>query len=49
MLQDLIQRQLGVAYQLHYPCLLLHNLGFSSQQARFVSDHFDEAKRLEWR
>jgi hypothetical protein len=28
---------------------LLHNLGFSSQQARLVSDHLHEAKRLEWR
>jgi hypothetical protein len=28
---------------------LLHNLGFSYQKARFVSDHLNEAKRLEWR
>jgi hypothetical protein len=28
---------------------LLHNLGFSSQKARFVSAHLKEAKRLEWR
>src|SRR4029450_13274573 len=26
-----------------------YNLGFSYQKARFVSDHLNEAKRLEWR
>ena len=49
MIQDLIQRQFGVEYHPHYLCTLLHNLGFSYQKARFVSDHLDEAKRLEWR
>jgi transposase len=49
MLQDLIQRQFGVEYHPHYICTLLHNLGFSYQKARLVSDHLDEAKRLEWR
>ena len=49
MLQDLIQRHFGVAYHPHYICTLLHNLGFSYQKARFVSDHLNEAKRLEWR
>jgi len=49
MLQDLIQRQFGVEYHPHYICTLLHNLGFSYQKARFVSDHLDAAKRLEWR
>jgi transposase len=49
MVQDLIQRQFGVEYHPHYICPLLHNLGFSYQKARFVSDHLDEAKRLEWR
>src|SRR4029434_228169 len=29
-------------------CTLLHNVGFSFQKARFVSDHLDEAKRLVW-
>ena len=29
-------------------CTLLHNLGFSFQKARFVSDHLDAAKRLAW-
>ena len=27
----------------------VHHLGFSYQKARFVSDHLNEAKRLEWR
>ena len=49
MLQDLIQRHFGVEYHPHYICTLLDNLGFSYQKARFVSDHLDEAKRLEWR
>jgi transposase len=48
MLQDLIQRQFGVEYHPHSICTLLHNLGFSYQKARFVSDHLHEAKRLEW-
>ena len=29
-------------------CTLLHNLGFSFQKARFVSDHLDAATRLAW-
>jgi transposase len=49
MIQDLIQRQFGVEYHPHYLCTLLKNMGFSSQKARFVSDHLNEAKRLEWR
>jgi transposase len=49
MIQDLIQRRFGVEYHPHYICTLLHNLGFSYQKARFVSDHLSEAKRLEWR
>src|SRR5256885_1535616 len=28
--------------------LLLHNVGFSFQKARFVSDHLDAATRLAW-
>ena len=49
MIQDLIQRRFGVEYHPHYICTLMHNLGFSYQKARFVSDHLNEAKRLEWR
>jgi hypothetical protein len=49
MIQDLIQRRFSVSYHPHYLATLLHNLGFSYQKARFVSDHLNEAKRLEWR
>ena len=49
MIQDLIQRRFGVSYHPHYVATLLHNLGFSYQKARFVSDHLNEAKRLAWR
>jgi transposase len=49
MMQDRIQHRFGVAYHPHYLATVLHNLGFSSQQARFVSDHLHAAKRLEWR
>ena len=49
MIQDLIQSRFGVAYHPHYLATLLHNLGFPYQKARFVSDHLNEAKRLEWR
>jgi transposase len=49
MIQDLIYRRFGVEYHPHYICTLLHNLGFSYQKARFVSDHLSEAQRLAWR
>lgn len=49
MIQDLIQRHFGVAYHPHYLAMLLKNMGFSYQKARFVSDHLNETKRLEWR
>ena len=49
MIQDLILNRFGVSYHPHYLATLLHNLGFSSQKARLVSDHLNEAKRLEWR
>jgi transposase len=48
MIQDLVQSRFGASYHPHYLATLLHNLGFSSQKARFVSDHLNEAKRLEW-
>jgi transposase len=48
MIQDLIQSRFGVSYHPHYLATLLHNLGFSYPKARFVSDHLNEAKRLEW-
>jgi transposase len=49
MMQDLIQSRFGVSYHPHSLATLLQNLGFSSQKARFVSDHLNEAKRLEGR
>src|SRR5262247_1491744 len=48
MIQDLVQHRFGASYHPHYLATLLHNLGFSYQKARFVSDHLNEAKRLEW-
>lgn len=48
MIQDLIWREFGVLYNVHYVCELLKNMGFSFQKARFISDHLDEAKRLAW-
>ncbi len=48
LLQTLIEQQFGVLYNLHYVVELVHNLGFSYQRARFVSDHLDEARRQEW-
>lgn len=49
MIQDLILVRFGVTYHPHYICMLLDQMGFSFQKARFVSDHLDEAARLQWR
>jgi transposase len=48
LIRVLIWREFGVLYNRQYVCTLLHNLGFSLQKARFVSDHLDAAKRLAW-
>src|SRR5438128_4584817 len=48
LIRVLIWRAFGVLYNCQYVCTLLHNLGFSFQKARFVSDHLDTAKRLAW-
>lgn len=48
MIQDLILSRFHVQYHPHYVCELLHNMGFSFQKARFVSDHLDEAARRQW-
>jgi transposase len=48
LIRVLIWREFGVLYNRHYVCTLLHNLGFSFQKARFVSDHLDAAKRMAW-
>ena len=48
LIRVLIWREFGVLDNRHYVCPWLHNLGFSFQKARFVSDHLDVAKRLAW-
>ena len=48
LIRVLIWREFGVLYNCQYVCTLLHNLGFSFQKARFVSDHLDEARRQAW-
>lgn len=48
LIRVLIWREFGVLYNRHYVCTLLHNLGFSFQKARFVSDHLDAARRPAW-
>src|SRR3989441_6288920 len=48
LIRVLIWREFGVLSNRQYVCPLLHNLGFSFQKARFVSDHLDTAKRLAW-
>jgi len=48
LIQDLILHHFGVEYHPHYICELLDQLGFSFQKARFVSDHLNEAARIEW-
>jgi transposase len=49
LVQDLIAREFAVLYSVQYVAALLRNLGVSSQKARFVADHLDEAKREHWR
>jgi transposase len=48
LIRVLIWREFGVLYNRHYVCTMLHNLGFSFQKARFVSDHLDAVKRRAW-
>jgi transposase len=48
LIRVLIWREFGVLYNCQYVCTLLHNLGFSFQKARFVSDHLDAARRQQW-
>jgi len=48
VLQDLIYRTFGQFYNAHYICMLVRNLGYSYQKARFVSDHLDEERRRVW-
>ena len=48
LIQQVIQREFGVSYNVHYLATLLRGLGFSFQKARFVSDHLDEVARAAW-
>jgi transposase len=48
LIRVLIWREFGVLYNRQYVCILLHNLGFSFQKARFVSAHLSAATRLAW-
>jgi transposase len=48
LIQQVVQREFGVSYNVHYLATLLHRLGFSFQKARFVSDHLDEVARAAW-
>jgi transposase len=48
LIRVLIWRECGVLFHRHDVCTLLHNMGFSFQKARFVSDHRDAATRLAW-
>jgi transposase len=48
LIQELIRQRFGVLYNRFYISELLHNLAYSYQKARFVSDHLDEARRQLW-
>jgi len=48
LVADLIRREWGVEFNVHYLSALLASLGFSYQKARFVSDHLDEERRAAW-
>ncbi|MGH7752707.1 MAG: IS630 family transposase [Gemmatimonadales bacterium] len=48
LIQQVIAREFGVAYNVQYLATLLHTLGFSFQKARFVSDHLDALARAAW-
>jgi transposase len=49
LIADLIYREWGVLYNVHYLSALLASLGYSYQKARFISDHLDEEQRRRWR
>lgn len=48
LIQQVIAREFGVQYNVHYLAHLLGTLGFSFQKARFVSDHLDAVQRAAW-
>ncbi|MFO7679333.1 MAG: IS630 family transposase [Chloroflexota bacterium] len=47
LVQDLIEKEFKVSYNLHYIAELLKNMGFSYQKARFVSDHLDNVSEAQ--
>ena len=49
MIQHVITDRCGILSNVFYIAQLLKNLGFSYQQAKFVSDHLDEIARRRWR
>lgn len=48
VVQQVILDKFGILYNRNYVCQLLHNLGFSYQKSKFVSDHLDSEKRRVW-
>ncbi len=48
LIQQVILREFKVSYNVQYVATLLHDLGFSFQKARFVSDHLDSLARATW-
>jgi len=48
LIRVLSWREFGVLCTRQDVCTLLHNMGFSFQKARLVSDHLDAVKRLAW-
>ncbi len=48
LIQHLIQRTFGQRYNVQYLSAFMHQLGFSYQKARYVSDHLDEERRQHW-
>src|SRR4051794_9221871 len=48
LIADLIRREWGLEFNVHYLSALLASLGFSYQKARFVFDHLDEERRAAW-
>jgi transposase len=48
LIQQVIERELHVTYNVQYVATLLQGLGFSFQKARFVSDHLDALARATW-
>jgi transposase len=48
MIQELILREFGILFSVHYISELLKNIGFTFQKARFVAAAQDEVARQKW-